>query len=101
MSASVKGLSGLEFGVPEVSGVVLQNVEERRSNETAEARDEDGDVIGFAVYGGERQEISGEYLWKGDDIADLGASVSISGISSPGGVYVTEIGSRRTNTGFR
>jgi hypothetical protein len=104
MAATVKGTAGLTFGTPTESSVIMQSLDETRSTSTAEASDEDGDVVGFAMYGGQRQEITGEYLWKGSDIGSIGASVTLSGltaISPAGDVYVIELGTKTSNTGFK
>jgi hypothetical protein len=107
MAATVKdaGSLGLSFGVPTNGSVVMQSMDETRSIQIAEASDEDGDVVGAAFYGGQRMEISGEYLVKGSaDIGTLGASITLTGIKalSPAGtVYLTEVGTKWSNTGFR
>ena len=104
MAASVKDTVGLEFGTPTNAKVVMQSLEETRSTKTEEATDEDGDTIGLAIYGGSRQEISGTYLFKGSDIGVIGASIVLSGleaISPSGDVYVTELGTKTSNTGFK
>lgn len=104
MAATVKSTSSLTFGTPTEASVVMQSVEESRTTNTAEAADEDGDVIGLAIYGGQRQEITGEYLFTGSDIGSIGSSITLSGltaISPAGDVYVVELGTRTSNTGFK
>lgn len=104
MAASVKSTASLVFGTPTESSVVMQSLEETRNTETAEASDEDGDVIGLAIYGGQRQEITGEYLFKGSDIGTIGSAIVLSGlqaISPTGSVYVVELGTKTSNTAFK
>ena len=101
MAATVKGTSGLAFGTPTNAGVIMQSLDETRSTQTAEATDEDGDVVGFCIYGGTKQEVSGEYLYIGADLGTLGATVTLSGLTSPGGLYLTELGTKSSNTGFK
>lgn len=104
MAATVKGTAGLTFGTPTEASVIMQSVDETRSTQTAEAPDEDGDVIGLAIFGGQRQEISGEYLWKGSDIGSIASAIILTGITaiSPAGdVYVIELGTRTSNTDFK
>lgn len=101
MAATVKGTSGLVFGTPTESSVIMQSVEETRSTEVVEARDEDGDVTGLAFYGGNRTEVTGEYLFKGSDIGALGASITLTGLTTSGDLYITELGTKTENTGFK
>ena len=83
----------------------MQSLEETRSTQTAEALDEDGDVIGLAIFGGQRQEISGEYLTKSHaDIGNLAAMLTLTGLpdlSPSGSIYVIELGTRVSNTSFK
>ena len=46
MASSVKSTENLTFGTPIESSAIMQNVEETRTIESAEARDEDGDIVG-------------------------------------------------------
>ncbi len=107
MAATVKDATALSlrFGSLTHASVVLQSVEETRAITTTEVSDEDGDVVGVAFYGGQRQEISGTYLCKGcADIGTLAASLTLTGITalSPvGTIYLTELGTQWTNTGFK
>lgn len=106
MSATVHNASSVDaqFGTPSVTSFILNDLSETRSAQTAEVMDEDGDVISLAVYGGNRQEITGTYVWQGEDIASIGGTVAVSGLSFPANgsavVIVTELGTRYTNTGF-
>ena len=104
MAASVKSTENLTFGTPIEASVIMQSVDETRTVETAEARDEDGDIVGIAFYGGQRQEVTGEYLYTGSGFADLGAAITLTNleaISPAGDLYLVEQGTRTSNTGFK
>ena len=93
----------LEFGVPVLSGCVLQNINRDRNANTAKATGEQGDVIGIAVYGGQDAEISFDFLWLGSDFASIGTNIVSSvgtalGVTGP--VVVTGNGVKRTHEGF-
>ncbi len=107
MAATVKDATSLtlRFGSLTHASVVLQTVEETRSITTTEVSDEDGDVVGVAFYGGQRQEVSGTYLCKGcADIGTLAAALTLTGItalSPAGSLWITELATQWSNTGFK
>jgi hypothetical protein len=107
MAATVKDATSLNlrFGTLTHSSVVMQSLDETRAVTTAEASDEDGDIVGLAFYAGQKQEINGSYLVKGStDIGTLAASLTISGlpaVSPTGTVYLTEVATQWSNTGFK
>ncbi len=93
----------LEFGVPVLSGCVLQNIGRTRTANTAKATGEQGDVIGISVYGGQDAEVDGDYLWLGSDFADVGDNIASDvgtalGVTGP--VVVTGNGCKRAHEGF-
>lgn len=76
MSATLlKVESGLVFGVPLMANVVLQEVDYDRKAKDAEATGEAGDVIGVAIYGGQRYNCKGSYLYKGTSPYTMGQDI--------------------------
>jgi hypothetical protein len=65
----------LEFGVPVISDIILQDCDATQDGKTAIATGEEGDEIGVSVYGGKVVEFKGSYLYKGKDIAGIGVDV--------------------------
>jgi len=100
MSATVKGLTGLVFGAPVVTGVVMQNYSADRAGKLAMSIGEDGDEIGYAVHGGKAVEHSGDYTYKGNDIGTIGATVTIPDAPGTGDITLYDFGRKRTATGF-
>ena len=100
MSATVKGLSGLVFGCPVVTGVVLQNLSADRAGKLVMSVDETGTEIGYAIHGGKAVEISGEYTFKGSDISTIGGTVTIADTPATGDITVYEFSRKRSSTGF-
>lgn len=96
--------SGLIFGVPTLSGVVLQEIEADRKAKDAEATGEVGDVIGVAIFGGQRSNVRGSYLFKGTDFgggigADIASSVG-SGLGLSGPICVSGFTRKRNHEAF-
>ena len=94
----------LEFGVPTLANVVLQDIKANRNANTAKATDEDGDVIGIAIYGGQDAECDGTYLYLGTAFGggigeNIASSVGTS-LNLTGPVCVTGYGISRTHEGF-
>lgn len=94
----------LEFGVPVLANVVLQEIKANRNANTAKATGEQGAVIGIAIYGGQDAECDGSYLYLGTQFGggigqDISASVGTS-LNLTGPVCVTGFGINRTHEGF-
>jgi hypothetical protein len=103
MAASLKGTSGLVFGVTAVTGVIMQSFKMKIATDLAEARDEDGDRVAFAFYGGNRTDTDGNYLFKGAHIVSGAIATAISAITSLGGgdTYLLSYGVEERHDGFK
>lgn len=96
MAASVLGLT-LTFGVPTLSGLVVQSNSFREAVSIAEVQDEDGDFVSAALYG---RKVTGtvEAVDNGFTTA-IGTVLAITGAPT-GTFYITEKSQSRPNTHF-
>lgn len=94
----------LEFGVPVLADVVLQELDGNRDAKRAVASGEQGAVIGVSIYGGELTDVTGNYLYLGTQFGggignDISASVGTSlDLADP--VIVEGFGLKRSNEAF-
>jgi hypothetical protein len=96
MAATVLG-TALTFGVPTVSGLVVQSINFRESVNEAKVPDEDGDVTSVALYG---REVTGTIEAVDNTYTTaIGTAITITG-SPTGNFYITEKSQARSNTGF-
>ncbi|MGD0650937.1 MAG: hypothetical protein ABSA97_07335 [Verrucomicrobiia bacterium] len=99
MSASIKGVAGLQFGVATIVGVIMQSAKQKLDTKVAELFDEDGDPAGFSFYSGGRTSLDGRYALKGaasalaSHISSGVIASSISGLTALGGgtVYLVHV----------
>ena len=96
MAATVLGLT-LTFGVPTLSGLVVQSNSFREAVNIAEVADEDGDFVSAALYG---RKVTGtaEAVDNGFTTA-IGTALAITGAPT-GTFYITEKSQSRSNTGY-
>jgi hypothetical protein len=96
MAATVLGLT-LTFGVPTISGLVVQSNSFREAVSIAEVQDEDGDFVSAALYG---RKVTGTIEAVDNTFTTaIGTSIAITGAPS-GTFYITEKSQNRPNTGF-
>ena len=101
MAATVKGTTGLVFGVTTVSGVIMQDYTSDINGSITEVTDEDDDVVGFALHHTGRAEVSGSYIFTGDDIGAIGDKITeITALGVSGGLYIYGFGRKYSNNGF-
>lgn len=101
MAASIKGVTTLVFGVDAVTAVIMQSFDSEANGNVEYVVDEDGDTAGFALYGGDRVEMTGRYVYKGADIVTaLFSSITLASAVGSGTIYVYSYGRQATNTGF-
>lgn len=95
MSATVKGAT-LTFGCTASSGVIMQNFTKDETVDVYYAQDEQAAYTAYAIPSNGKVEASGDYLWKGSDVAAIAAAL-------PGHsyLYITSIGVKESNTGFK
>ena len=96
MAATVLGLT-LTFGVPTLSGLVVQSNNFREAVNIAEVQDEDGYFVSAALSGrkvtGTIEAVDNSYT------TAIGTAITITGAPT-GNYYVTEKSSTRPNNGF-
>lgn len=100
MSATLKGTAGLVFGVDIVSAVIMQDYTSDVTGKITEAVDEDDGVVGYALSHSNRADVSGNYLFKGADIATIGATITLANAVGSGGIYVYSYGRKQSKDGF-
>lgn len=96
MAATVLGVT-LTFGVPTLTGLVVQSNSFREAVNIAEVADEDGDFVSAALHG---RKVTGtiEAVDNGYTTA-IGTAITITGAPT-GNFFVTEKSSNRPNTNF-
>jgi hypothetical protein len=96
MAATVLG-TALTFGVPTISGLVVQSINFRESVNEAKVPDEDGDVVSVALYG---REVTGTVEAVDNTFTTaIGTAITITGAPT-GAFYLTEKSQARSSTGF-
>lgn len=96
MAATILGVT-LTFGVPTLSGLVVQSISFRESVQEAKVADEDGDVTTVALYG--REATGTVEAVDNTFTTSIGTAITISGAPT-GNFYITEKAQARSNTGF-
>lgn len=96
--------SDLIFGVPVLTGVVLQEIEANRDAKEAVATGEEGDEIGVAVYGGQMANCRGTYLFLGTDFGGgIGQNIASevgTGLGLTGPILVSGFSRKRNHEAF-
>ena len=100
--ATVKGTSGMAFGICSVVGVIMENLDSEIPGQITEASDEQDNIVGFAIHHTNRADINGGYLFLGSDVTAMGSTIALTTYApfSTGGVYVYAYGRRYTNKSF-
>jgi hypothetical protein len=97
MAASILGLTTLTFGVPTVSGLIVNSTDFTESVNIAEVTDEDGDFVAAALHG---KKITGSVSGTSNGPSfSLGATLAVTGAPS-GTYYITEKSVSRSADGF-
>jgi len=98
MAATILGITTLNFGVPTLTGLIVNSVSFAQSVNIAEVIDEDGDYVAAALHG-LRTTATVSGTANGGSFP-LGTALTLSG--APAGTYrVTENTSSRTADGFQ
>ena len=96
MAATLLG-TGLTFGTPSVSGLIVQSASFTESVNITEVVDEDGDFVAAALHG---KKIAGEITGTlSGTIGNIGATLAVAGAPS-GTYYITQKAQSRSATGF-
>lgn len=99
MAATILGITTLTFGVPTLSGLIVNSASFAESVNIAEVIDEDGDYVAAALHG-KRITATVSGTANGSSLA-IGGTLSLSGAPSNGTYYVTEKTTDRTADGFQ
>lgn len=98
MAATILGLSSLTFGVPSISGLVVNSVSFSQSVNISEVIDEDGDYVAAALHGRKNTgSISGTN--KGATLT-VGSTLAVTGAPT-GTYYITELSQSSSADGFQ
>ena len=89
------------FGCETVSAVIMQSSDVNITRNIVYAEDEQGANVAFAITTGGKCEASGEYYYRGSDIAAFIATVTVASPTGVGGLYVYELSRKTTNNGFQ
>ncbi len=101
--AIVKGTAGLSFGIGSVVGVIMETADSEVPGVLTRVEDEQNNVAGFSISHMNEADITGGYVWLGNDITAIGSTISIAGNTAApftGGIYVYTYGRRTMNKGF-
>jgi hypothetical protein len=98
MAASILGITTLTFGVPTLSGLIVNSVSFSQSVNVAEVIDEDGDFVAAALHG-RRTTATVSGTANGGSFS-TGATLALAGAPS-GTYYITEVTQDRTADGFQ
>jgi hypothetical protein len=98
MSASILGITTLTFGVPTLTGLIVNSVSFSETVNVAEVIDEDGDYVAAALHG-KRANATVSGTANGGTFS-MGATLSVAGAPS-GTFYITEKTEDLTADGFK
>lgn len=98
MAASILGITTLTFGVPTVTGLIVNSVSFAETVNIAEVIDEDGDYVAAALHG-KRVNATVSGTANGGTFT-IGATLSLTGAPA-GTYYITERTIDRTADGFQ
>jgi len=98
MAATLLGITTLTFGVPTVSGLIVNNVSFSESSNQSTLIDEDGDYVAAAIHG---RKVTGKVSGTlNGGTFTIGSTLAVTGAPT-GTYYVTEISRTRTADGFQ
>jgi hypothetical protein len=98
MAASILGITTLTFGVPTITGLIVNSSSFSETVNVAEVIGEDGDYLAAALHG-RRTSASVSGTANGGTFS-TGATLTLAGAPS-GTYYITEITQDRTADGFQ
>jgi len=102
MAATIKGITTLVFGCDSnITTVIMQSEDATTSGEITYVNDEDGDYVAYAIHSLGKNDVSGEYIYKGADATTaLGLAITLTNATFGGLLYVYELGRKLSNNGF-